>query len=71
MHLGALRREQVGERVADRDPAAAAGVQRAGRVRGDELEVDPLPVERVAVAVALALRHDRHAARRAASVGDR
>ena len=40
MHLGALGGEQVGERVADRDPAPTAGVQRAGGVRRDELEVD-------------------------------
>ena len=47
MHLGALRREQVGDRVADRDPAAAAGVQRPGGVRRDELEVDAPAGERV------------------------
>ena len=41
VHLRALRREQVRDRVADRDPAAAARVQRAGRVRRHELEVDP------------------------------
>ena len=29
VHVGALRREQVRDRVADRDPAAAARVQRA------------------------------------------
>ena len=40
VHLGALRGEQVRDRVADRDPAPAAGVQRAGRVGRDELEVD-------------------------------
>ncbi len=48
VHLGALRGEQVGDRVADRDPAPAAGVERAGRVRRDELEVDALAGQRSA-----------------------
>ena len=51
MHDRALRREQVGERVADGHPATAAGVQRTGGVGRDELEVDPLAVEGRAVAV--------------------
>ena len=41
VHVGALRGEQVRDRVADGDPAAAARVQRTGRVGRDELEVDP------------------------------
>ena len=59
MHDRALGREQVGERVAHGHPTATAGVQRAGGVGGHELEVDAQAVERVAVAVRLALRHDR------------
>ena len=42
VHLRALRRQQVRDRVADRDPAPAARVQRPGGVGRDELEVDPL-----------------------------
>ena len=40
VHVRALRREQVRDRVAHGDPAPATGVQRAGRVGRDELEVD-------------------------------
>ena len=45
-------------RVADGGPAAAADVHRAGRVGGDELQVQPLPGERVGAAVGLP-RRDR------------
>ena len=71
MHLRALRREQVRDRVADRDPAPAARVQRSGRVRRDELEVDPPAREHVRGAVPVARRDDRRAARRAATSGAR
>jgi len=40
MDLSAVGREQVGKRVADCDPAPAAGVQRASGVGRHELEVD-------------------------------
>ena len=46
VHRGALRGEEVGDRVADRDPATPARVQRPGRVGRHELEVDPRPCER-------------------------
>ena len=59
MHLGALRREQVGERVADRDPAPAAGMQRAGGIRRDELEVHALTGENVATSVPRAVGNHR------------
>ena len=54
MHDCALRGEQVGQRVADRHPAAAARVEGSGRVGRHEFEVDAQAVERVAVAVRLA-----------------
>ena len=56
VHLGALRREQVGDRVADRDPAPAAGVERAGRVGRHELQVDAPAGQRVRGPVAVGLR---------------
>ena len=56
--LGSLRGEEVRERVADRHPTRAAGVDRPGRVQRDELEIDPISRERPAVPVSLALRHD-------------
>ena len=56
VHFGTLRREQVRDRVADRDPSPAARVQRAGGVGGDELEVDPLPAQRLRASVAVAGR---------------
>ncbi|MNS54903.1 hypothetical protein D3C72_877210 [compost metagenome] len=37
MHVEALPRQQVGQRIAQRGLAAVADVQRAGRVGGDEL----------------------------------
>ncbi len=43
VHLGTLGGEDVREGVTHRDPTASARVERPGRVRGDELEVDPLP----------------------------
>ena len=43
--------EQPGERVADRGPADAPDVDRAGRVGADELEVDALPGRGVVPAV--------------------
>ena len=52
--LGALGRQHVGDRVADRHPAAAAGVQRSGRVGRHELEVDPTPRQGMTAAVPLA-----------------
>ncbi len=61
--LAALGGEDAAERVADRGPAGATEVDRAGGVGGDELEVDPRVREVVAVAVGGALgehlRHDR------------
>ena len=44
-------REHAGDRVAEGGPAGVADVQRAGRVRGDELEVDRLAGESVVAAV--------------------
>ncbi len=41
-HLRAGRLEDAGEAVADGRPAGPAEMDRAGRVRGDELEVDPV-----------------------------
>ena len=58
VHDRTLRREQVRDRVADRDPAATARVQRTGRVHRDELEVDPQALVRVAAPVVLARRDD-------------
>ena len=49
--LAALRGQDPAERVADRGPAGAAEVDRAGRVRRDELEVDLGPGQRVPAAV--------------------
>ena len=40
-HVGAERREDPGQAVADRGPTRAADVDRTGRVGRDELEVDP------------------------------
>ena len=71
VHDRALGREEVGQRVADRHPAATAGVERAGGVGRHELEVDAQAVERVAVAVGLALRDHRQRAPRAARSGAR
>ena len=45
-------------RVADRDPAPAAGVDGAGGVQRDELEVDPVTGQDLAVPVLLALHDD-------------
>ena len=59
VHDRALRREQVGDRVAHCHPAPAARVQRSGRVGGDELEVDPLPRQVGRGAVRLAPCNDR------------
>ena len=58
VHLGALCREQVRERVADCDPAPSARVDRPGGVQGHELEVDAVTGPHVAVPVALTLRDD-------------
>ena len=58
MHVGALSGEQVGERVTDRHPAAAAGMEWPGRVRRDELEVDAPSRERVAAAERVSSVHD-------------
>ena len=66
VHLRALRRQQVRDRVADRDPAAAARVQRAGGVGRDELEIDPLAGQRLRGAVAPAPTPRPCGARRAA-----
>ena len=66
MHLCALRREQVRDGVAHRDPSPAARVERPGGVGGDELEVDALPGERVGGAVRIAGRRRPSAARREA-----
>ena len=49
---GALGGQQPAQRVADGGPAGAADVDRAGRVGGDELEVDVLARELVGIAVA-------------------
>jgi hypothetical protein len=46
VYLRALRREQVRDRIAHRDPTTASGVQRTRGVGGNELEIDPLPGER-------------------------
>ena len=43
--------EDPGERVAYRGPPGAADVQRAGRIGGDELQVEPLPGEGVVAPV--------------------
>jgi hypothetical protein len=50
-HLGAGEREHATQGVAHGGPADGADVQGAGRVGGDELEVDLLPRERVGGAV--------------------
>ncbi len=55
VHLGALGREEIRDRVADRDPPPATGVQRPGGVGRDELEVDPAPLEHRRAAVPLSL----------------
>ena len=53
-HVGALGGQQPAQRVADGRPAGAADVDRAGRVGGDELEVDVLAGQIVGVAVGVA-----------------
>ena len=58
VHLGALRREQVGERVTHCDPTPATGVDRPGGVDGHELEVDPVPGTNAAVPVLVTLPDD-------------
>ena len=56
VHLGALRREQVRDRVADRDPAPTARVQGPGGIGRDELEVYPPAREHRRAAVPIARR---------------
>jgi hypothetical protein len=50
--------EQVGERRAERGMATVPDVQRAGRVRGDELDDDALPAAELAAPVGRALLGD-------------
>ena len=54
----ALGAQHPAERVADRCPPGAADVDRAGRVRRDELEVDLLPGQRIPAAVGRARLDD-------------
>ena len=71
-HLGAAGLQQPAERVTDRGPPGAADVHRAGRVGRDELEVDPLPGQRLRAPVGLAGgdRLDRDLPQRALGEGD-
>ena len=46
MHLRALRREEIRNRIADRNPAPTTRMQRTGRVDRDEFEVHALACER-------------------------
>ena len=59
MHLGALRREQVRDRVAHRDPAATPGMERSGGVGRHELEVHERAGQRGGGPVAIAVGDDR------------
>ena len=56
--LRALRAQQARERVADRGRARADDHERAGRVRGDELEPDAAAALALAAAVGVARRED-------------
>ena len=53
-HVGALRRQQPAQRVADGGPAGAADMDRPGRVGRDELQVDLVSGLGVGVAVGVA-----------------
>src|SRR6185312_9517631 len=53
-HVGALRRQQPPQGVADGGPARTADVDRPGRVGRDEFQVDVVPGQRPGVAVRLA-----------------
>ena len=71
-HLGAGCLQHPGDGVADHGPAGVAEVDRAGRVRGDELHVDPLAGWLSLVPYAVAGGHDvcRHLALRPGLDGD-
>ena len=59
VHSCALGGQQVGDRVPDRHPPAAAGVQRPGRIGRNELQIDREVGVRIAVAVLGAAGDDR------------
>ena len=54
-NLGAVGLQHAGHRVADGGPTGAADVNRAGRVGGDELQVERLAAEVRVLAVACAI----------------
>ena len=71
MYLRTLRCEQVRDRIADRDPPSSTRVQRTGRVRRHELQVDAAAREHVAVPEPIPGVHDVSSYRVAFKSNDR